>query len=243
MNRSRVGFTVVEIIIIIATIAILAAMTITGYAGWQRRVAVASVQSDLQNATSALDSYQSFSNDYPPNLGGVNYASSPNVALKLYTNAEQVRTYVNLSEAENAQLFINSCNALMSITSGSTTYNTSCSFAGQNIHIKGQESSNIVWQGPEVTQSDMVLSCGAPCDAAMAELLSTFAVQGGTFPIEVQNENVTLPPYTVYSGGPATRFCLEGVSVAFGDVVYHTTDEGGRLIEGPCPEDPELHYP
>jgi len=243
MKRSSGGFTVVELIIVVTTIAILAAITILGYAGWQRRVAEASVQSDLQNATTALESYQNFKNDYPPNLGGVGFASSTNVALKLYTNANQVRTYVNLTPAENAQLFLNSCNALMPIESGSTTYNTSCSFAGINIHIKGQASTNVVWQGPTLDQSDMVLECGAPCDAAINSLLAEFTLQGGTFPIDVPNENVPLPAYTVYSGGPATRYCLEGVSVGYGDVIYHTTDENSDLTVGPCPEDPELHYP
>lgn len=224
-------------------LAVLAAIVLVGYAGWRQHAAKTSVQSDLQQATTGLKSYQNFKNDYPPNLGGVGFASSINVALKLNTNAQQVRVYVGLTPSENAQLFLNACNALMPIESGSTTYNTSCTFAGENIHIKGNQASNIVWQGPEIQQSDLTLNCGPVCDAAMQTLLAEFTAQGGMFPIEVPKNNVPLPPYTTYSSGPATRFCLEGVSALYGEIVYHTSSENMQITPGPCPEDPELHYP
>lgn len=243
MNSIRGGFTVVELIVVITVIAVLAGVTIFSYGQWQRRVAASSVQSDLQNAKSALENYQNFANDYPPNLGGVGYAASPDVALKLFTNAEQVRTYENLSPAENAQLFLNTCNALMPITSGSTTFNTSCSFAGINIHVPGTGGSNIVWKGPELTLSDIELKCGVPCDAAVSAMIAEFSGQGGNFPIDVPSDNVPLPAYTVYSGGPATRYCLEAVSVRYGEITFHALNGQAGMSVGPCPEDPELHYP
>lgn len=243
MNRSRAGFTLIEIMIIISVLAILAAIAVVGWNGWRHRVDTSSVQNDLIHATAGLSSYQNFKNDYPPNLGGIDFAASPTVALKLSTNAAQIRVYTSLSPEENAQLFLNTCNASMPIKSGATVYNTSCTFAGQNIHVKGTSSSNVVWQGPTVDQSEVTLTCGAACNAAVATLISEFLAQGGSFPIAVPKNTVPLPPYSLESDGPATRFCLEGVSATSDDIVYHTSSENKEVTEGPCPSDPELHYP
>ncbi|HWT40786.1 MAG TPA: prepilin-type N-terminal cleavage/methylation domain-containing protein [Dongiaceae bacterium] len=243
MKRSRVGFTIVELIVVVTVIGILAGILIIGYGAWQHKVADANTQSDLQQGTTGLKSYQNFSNDYPPNLGGVGFASSSNVVLKLSTNSPQIRVYTGLTAAQNAQLFLNTCNALMPITSGGTTYNTSCSFSGVNIHVAGTSGSNIVWQGPTIQQSDVVLTCGPACTTAAQTLLTEFTSQGGTFPISPPGQDVSLPAYSTQNTGTATRFCLEGDSALYTDIAYHTTSESSQVVSGPCPNDPTLHYP
>jgi type II secretory pathway pseudopilin PulG len=243
MNRSRVGFTLIEVMIIISVLGILAAIVVIAWSGWRHRVDDSTVRNDLTQATSGLTSYQNFKNDYPPNLGGIDFAASPTVALKLSTNAAQVRVYSGLTPSENAQLFLNTCNSLMPVQSGSTVYNTSCTFAGQNIHVKGTSSSNVVWQGPTVNQADVKLTCGSACDIATQTIISDFLAQGGSFPISVPKSTVSLPSYSLVSGGPATRFCLEAVSAVSDDIVYHTSSENKQSTAGPCPSDPELHYP
>jgi type II secretory pathway pseudopilin PulG len=243
MERFRVGFTLIEVMIIISILGILAAIVVVGWNGWRHRVDDSSVRNDLIHATSGLASYQNFKNDYPPNLGGIDFAASPNVALKLSTNATQVRVYSSLSPSENAQLFLNTCNANMPIKSGATVYNTSCTFAGQNIHVKGTGSSNVVWQGPTINQADVTLTCGSACNTATSTLISEFLAQGGSFPISVPKNTVPLPSYDLASDGPATRFCLEAVSATSDDIVYHTSSENKEITAGSCPIDPELHYP
>ena len=244
MKQSRVGFTVIELLVVITVIGILATIAMISYGPWQHSIADSNVRSDLLQATSAMKMYRNFSNDYPPNLGGVGFASSNNVALKLSTNASQVRVYSGLTDSENAQLFLNTCNSLVPIVSGGVTYNTSCSFAGNNIHVAGTASSNVVWHGPTIQQSDIVLTCGSACDTAAQTLISEFLAQGGAFPIAVPKNNVPLPPYSsTQTTGPATRFCLEGIAVQYGDVVYHATSENMNVVSGACPIDPTLHYP
>lgn len=244
MRRWRAGFTIIEMIVSVVVISILAGIILVSYGAWQHHTADSSVQSDVQQATSGLRGYQNFKNDYPPNLGGVGFAPSNNIILKLSTNASQIRVYSGLSSSENAQLFLNTCNALMPIVSGGVTYNNSCSFAGNNIHVAGTSGSNIVWNGPTIQQSDVVLTCGSACTTAAQQLISEFTAQGGSFPVSPPKQNVPLPAYSsAQSVGSATRFCLEGDSVQFPDIVYHTTSEDSHIASGFCPSDPTLHYP
>lgn len=54
INQNKSGFTIVELLIVIVVIGILAAITIVAYSGVQRRATVASLISDLSNASKQL---------------------------------------------------------------------------------------------------------------------------------------------------------------------------------------------
>lgn len=237
------GFTLIEIIIGIAVIAILAGVVTVAYTPFQVRSARAATQVELQNARDKLELFNGLERDYPPNLAGVNYTAPNTVVMTLYTNAPQLRQFVDLTPDQNAQLFLNSCNANMPIEDGSTTYNTSCAFAGINIHIKGKKSSNIVYKGPQIQKSEVTLDCGAVCDAAIAKIISDFESQGGYWPITVPSKQVVLPEPTLVSYDKATAYCLEARYVQYTDVVYHMLSGSTRVNEGICPANPELHYP
>jgi len=244
-GRTYSAFTIVELMLIIATVAILAGIGILGYNGWQKRSIDSAVRSDLAQAASGLKSHQNFNGDYPPNLAGINFAASDKVGLILRTNAPQIRTYDNMTPSQNAQLFLNTCNANMPIMSadGLTTYNTACTFAGNNIHISGQVSSNVVLQGPTIDINEVALTCGSTCDAAVSAMKSQFMAQNGTFPLDVPKNQVALPPPTLTTYSTATKYCLEGRGVTYADIVYHITSANTAVTPGACPSDPELHYP
>lgn len=234
----------VEIIIVVTVLAIMFSILVVGYGTWQRSVAVSSVQSDVTQGAIGLRNFKNFNNGYPPNLAGMDYAGSPNVALALWTNAPGVPTYENLSTEENVQLLLFACNAYMPITDGGTTYNTACSLAGKNVHVSGQQSSNIVLKGPTVTLADFDLTCGPACDTARQNILNIFQQQGGTWPLAVSGETVALPPPTNFTAtSNATKYCLQGTSPKYADIVFHVTNTDERIQAGPCPDDPELHYP
>jgi general secretion pathway protein G len=59
------GFTIVELLIVIVVIGILAAITIVAYNGIQQRAVVASLTSDLVNASNKLKLYQVDNSGYP----------------------------------------------------------------------------------------------------------------------------------------------------------------------------------
>lgn len=243
MRRLRPGFTLVEVMVIISVIAILAAISIVAYGDWRHNVDTNSVRNDVAEGANSLDSFKNFNSNYPPNLAGIGFIGSPDVSLALWTNAPGVPSYTGLTADQNAQLFLNSCNAYMPIVSGGTTYNTACSYAGINMHISGQQGSNLVLHGPSVNSSDFVLTCGSACITAQNSIIDIFRQQGGTWPIVVPKASAALPSATGFTTtGPATQYCIQGTSPEFSDIVYHK-QSGGNLESGPCPDGLGLHYP
>jgi len=64
----KLGFTIVELLVVIVVIAILAAITVVSYTGISNKATVASLQSDLANASKKLKMDQVINNSYPTNL-------------------------------------------------------------------------------------------------------------------------------------------------------------------------------
>lgn len=63
--KSRSGFTIVELLIVIVVIAILAAISIVAYNGIQNRANDSAVQSDLSSAAKKLAIYKIDNGEYP----------------------------------------------------------------------------------------------------------------------------------------------------------------------------------
>ena len=70
MIRSKSGFTIVELLIVIVVIAILAAITIVAYSGIQSRAKDSKRQEDLANVQRALEIYHATNGGYPACTGG-----------------------------------------------------------------------------------------------------------------------------------------------------------------------------
>lgn len=245
--HKRGGFTLVEIIVIISVLSVLAMITVVGYGTWHHSIADKSAQSDLSQAISSLTNYNNFKNGYPPNLAGTGFAGSPSVSLVLYTNASTIGVYSGLSDDQNAQLFLNTCNANLSGTT-----NTACSFAGSKggakVHVQGTASSNVIWNSPICQSagsgcgSTVQLTCGPACDTATTKMITQFLQQGGTFPVVVNGNTAALPEPNVQPNSLATRYCIEARSGLYADIVYYATSTVKTPTSGPCPNDPALHY-
>ena len=242
-SRARQAFTIVEILIIVTIIAVLATISIVTFAGMQRSAADMLVQRTGAEAQRTLQAYFVGNRYYPSNIADTDYSPPLPVAVVLYTNADQVPHYDNLTTDQNAQLFLNACNGFMPIVDGATTYNNSCVYNGNNLHVKGTISSNVVFQGPTINQADIQLNCGALCDQVETEIVNTFIQQGGGFPIYVPKDGSSLPAPTMVTTGNASNYCLEARSAAFPDVIYHATPETANVDIGPCPTGGGLHYP
>jgi len=63
-NRS-VGFTLIELVIVISVIGILAAIGVVSYNGWSKATNIAQMKSDLNGISAAMENARNFSNTYP----------------------------------------------------------------------------------------------------------------------------------------------------------------------------------
>jgi len=239
----RRGFTIAEVLIAVSIIALLTAVTVVGYNGVRWRSSDGSVKHTVNDALKSLQVYYAMDKSYPSNLADTDYTPPLSVAVAFYTDAMQIPVYESLTPDQNAQLLLNTCNGYMPIVSGGVTYNTSCTYAGNNAHIAGQVSSNVVIQGPTITEGEFNLTCGNVCTIAQNNIIATFQSQGGVFPVTVPKSGSVLPQPTMQAAGSASRFCIEGRSPQFSDILYHASSEAQNIESGPCPTDPTLHYP
>jgi len=63
--KTKVGFTIVELLVVISVIGILATISIVGYGNWQKSIIETQLKSDLSNVATAMNSYRNFNNTYP----------------------------------------------------------------------------------------------------------------------------------------------------------------------------------
>lgn len=101
-TRSR-GFTIVELLVVIVVIGVLAAITIVAYSGISRQATVASLQSDLTNASKQLKIYQVQNNGYPGSVTDCPIPSAANVCLKL-SGGNMIDSY-SVNNASSPQSF------------------------------------------------------------------------------------------------------------------------------------------
>lgn len=77
LSKTRRGFTVVELAVVIVVIGILTSITMISYGTYQRRTQIATAQNDLKAINNALEKYYSKNGAYPistpPNGGAYVY--------------------------------------------------------------------------------------------------------------------------------------------------------------------------
>ena len=79
------GFTLVELLVVLAVMAILAGVTILGYGAWRDSNAAKVVKSDLNNVKTAMVSARNFGTGYPtaPTFSGPGAIFKPSNDVKL----------------------------------------------------------------------------------------------------------------------------------------------------------------
>lgn len=247
--------------IIVVVIAILAAITIVAYGSWRKNIAKTEVKSDLLQAANLLESVHNFKSTYPTSLYAdelseddkPSFHPSDNVTVILRTNATTLPHYSGLTQAQNAQLFIDACNSAMPAEDGTGGYyHTSCGAVLTGIIgflITGQKNARLASPVPsnftiQCTTGLLQPNCTSPeYEAAMPAVATAikqrFTDQGGTFPVTMPLlflGAVLPPPDGIVTYDDATTFCLDGVSEKYSDVLYHIdSSDPKKVLDGPCP--------
>lgn len=95
MRRKTVGFTIVELLIVVVVIAILASITIVAFNGVQQRTKNTRISTGAQQYNKAFESYKAVNGSYPTYAGclGANY---PNDVCWLLNGAPERSVSANL---------------------------------------------------------------------------------------------------------------------------------------------------
>ncbi len=72
LARIKKGFTVVELLVVIAVIGIIAGVVVVSYSGWRHTTLASQVKSDLNGLSAALESSKNFTGGYPTTAGALN---------------------------------------------------------------------------------------------------------------------------------------------------------------------------
>ncbi len=110
----RLGFTIVELLVVIVVIGILAAITVVSYSGISNRAKIATLQADLSNASKQIKLFQATSptEDYPT----ANNCPTPG-ATEICLKSGNGNTYTYTpNNASNPKTFV------LTATSGTITY-------------------------------------------------------------------------------------------------------------------------
>jgi len=81
MKAVQKGFTLIELMIVIAIIGILAAIAIPKFASTKGQAFLAAMRSDLRNLATAEEGYYYSNNAYSSNLSQLNFLSSAGVTI------------------------------------------------------------------------------------------------------------------------------------------------------------------
>jgi len=84
-NIHKKGFTLVELLVVLAVMAILAGITIVGYGAWRDSNAAKVLKSDLNGVKTAMVSARNFGTGYPtsPSFSGSGAVFKPSKDVKL----------------------------------------------------------------------------------------------------------------------------------------------------------------
>jgi prepilin-type N-terminal cleavage/methylation domain-containing protein len=174
------GFTIVELLVVIVTIGILAAITMVSYSGVTQRATEAVLQSDLANASKRLKMYFTEYGYYPTTLDANNCPSTPtadpNYCIKpsigntlTYLSVSPITFHLTNTKGSSSYSITNSSRPTVATTistcpagfipvPGSGTYNTNdfCVMKYEAKNVSGvatSQASNTPWSSISQTSS------------------------------------------------------------------------------------------
>lgn len=251
------GFTIVELMIVIAVIGILATIVTVGFTTVKRDAANSSVVSSLKNAGETVE-VELINNRKLPLGMPDSFAASEDVMVT-YIPDEGTIHYSDLTPVQNGVLFYNICLELISDPFYSTIHSRDgnstrtvmlgCHVYGwQSVHINGWDSRN--WSVPLTSTALQSYVNSVPYDdwwidkqqvtrSFYTELMSRFTERGGTWPVTsfwdtwasgVQKEILPEPD----PSSDLTKYCIVAYSSLYPEISYFLTADDQRIRSGNC---------
>ncbi len=257
INRWAPAFTIVELIITVAVLAILAAVTTVGYNGISKAANVRAAQSDLKNVDTEMQRTFVKTGDYPSTIPST-VQSSRDITLKLVKSGE-LPFYDNVSAVQNGVLLSQICQNLVDEGIGrgvnqggtDTPYITGCgNWNYGSMQVTGWNSR--VWNTPVTSEQLLTyannFTTGDSWNKIQETVVKNFfnqlvtrqTQQGGTFPVNSfwdywatpTNGGVMMQPLPT---NPKTKpfYCVEARVNNRQDVLWHVS-ENSKLETGAC---------
>ena len=160
--KSRSGFTIVELLIVIVVIAILAAISVVAYSGIQSRAHDAAIRSDFRNVKVKMEEYKLYNSRYPSDPAGPLVSCTMSSSSQIKPQLQQIDMKLshgsyNTSTANTNLLYLASNDgeqyALLGYAKENPTY-----------YITNQMSSPEIYTGDGTSQSEY--PGGTPCGVA-----------------------------------------------------------------------------
>lgn len=188
------GFTIVELLVVVVVIGVLATITMVSYSGVQNKAVTASLQSDLNKASTLLAMDQIVNNMYPTTIANANdgkglTANPGNIFSNYYVN--------NSSDPQTFSLQAkNSNGTVYRITNNSEPMLSSDSRASCYEIMNAGEStgSGVYWINPSSTV--MPVYCDMTTSGGGWTLIVTSASNSGWNTTSVLNYNSSTPSVT-----------------------------------------------
>ncbi len=115
------GFTIVELLIVIAIIGILAAVTIVSYVGISQKAVASSLQADLKGATTKLKLYQADNMAYPTSLDCATTPAANTICLTASPGNSYSYTVVNTTSPQTFSLTATNTNSVTYVVTNDST--------------------------------------------------------------------------------------------------------------------------
>jgi prepilin-type N-terminal cleavage/methylation domain-containing protein len=244
---SNKGFTVIELLIVIAVIAVLATLVIVGYGGWKNTTLTSQIKSDLNGVASAMESARNFTSIYPASIPSTFTASSGSVlsggstdggvtyCIDATTSSDPSITYYIASESKDKGALSGTCATRPGLpVPGVPTGLTINSTSGTTIGLSWSASSNAVSYTAQCA-SDAAFVVGPQSSTVTSPTVSTTVnglnnISSYYCRVSATNANGT-SSWSATAGSTTTTNTYGALAIATSIEGYWTSAPTGFLLE------------
>lgn len=150
-HTSKSAFTIVELVVSIAVIGILAAVTLVSYGAWRTSTTTAAVRSNLVQAAATMESSRTFNNGYPATIP-TSFVASNDVQVTLQSSDPRSFCIDGTSlEISTIKYYIDNLNKTNDVGQGTCATRTALPPIGKVVNVTVVASSGTLtvnWVNP-----------------------------------------------------------------------------------------------